>query len=238
MNITWVTTTEVATTRVNDYDIYIKRINLDVYNVSITRHTNGCLQYEHDIQCDSLSFAMMEAHRIIELNPVKFISPNFTTLKKSIKGYKVVLIWNSEINHFGLKVIEVRIPKGTIVHKPALDTVDACEGIFKYRAQDAIITSKFASYEKGLSLFIGEMIAYAYPRILIDDLVSNLDDGFKGYYSTGMKVHIPNFSFEDTECAEGFHYFTSKAEAERYLMYYYPVASKLNDIVTEEANNG
>ena len=237
MNITWVATTKSATTRVSNCDIHVKHINRDVYNVAIIRRDNRCLKYERNIECDSLSFAMMEAHRIIELNPVKFISPNFAKLEKSVKGYKAVLIWNSNINHFGLRVIEVRIPKDTIVHNPAIDSIDAGEGIFKYRAQDAIITSKFESYEKGLSLFIGEMIATAYPRIMINCIVSNFD-AVKGHYSTGMKVHIPNFSWEDTECAAGFHFFTSKAQAERYMTYYYPLAAKLNDIVVKEANNG
>lgn len=244
MNITWVTTTESAKTRVNNYEIHVKNVKQGlnqprrVYNVSIIRRDNRYLQYERDILCDSLSFAMMEAHRIIELNPDKFISPNFSTLKKSIKGYKAVLVWNSNINHFHLRVIEVRIPKGTIVHNPKLESIDVNEGMFKYRAQDAVITSKFASYEKGLSLFIGEMIAQAYPQVLINNLVINLGDHVKGYYSTGMKVHIPDFSWYDAECAAGFHFFTSKAEAERYLMYYYPLATKLNVIIAKEANNG
>ena len=237
MNITWVAGTKSATTRVNNYDIYVKHVTRDVYNIAIIRRDNPCLQYERDIECDSMSFAMMEAHRVIELNPVKFISPNFVTSKKSIKGYKAVLIWNSKIHLFGLRVIEVRIPKGTIVHVPRLESIDVVEKeMFKYRAQDAIITGKFASYEKGLSLFVGELIAQTCPRVLINCLVSNFDS-VKGHYSTGMKVHIPDFSWQDAECAEGFHFFTSKAEAERYMMYYYALAAKLNDIIVKEAQN-
>lgn len=242
MNIKWTVTETSARTIVSNYDIFVYRDETAsgrvYYDITMIDRNNSQIRYNRTITCDSVTDAMVEAHRIIELNPAKFISPNFTTLKKSIKGYKAVLIWNSKINHFGLRVIEVRIPKGTVVHTPAPDSVDYEEGMFKYRAQDAIITSKFANYEKGLSLFIGELIAQTYPRVWINDLVTNLGDHVRGYYSTGMKIHIPDFSWHDTECAAGFHYFLTQSEAERYLVCYYTLAAKLNDIITKEANNG
>ena len=208
--------------------------------------------------------AMVNAHMLIENHRHDlFQLRSFKTLQKDVVGYKAVILYDSAYDFFTSKVLKVTIPKGTIVHYP-----DVSYGIIidqlKYRAQDAIINYVVGSYATAIDdINDGDILLSAHccsqvfgPFNRIGTLYHRSPDEFikqvkdlGGVYSECMSIHIPDFSWENNECGEGFHYFLTYDEARRYSYRFRGIISALNryvnkkeewyhELLAKEANNG
>ena len=194
--------------------------------------------------------AMIKAHMLIEnhrhdLFPLR----SFKTLQNDVVGYKAVILYSPVHDLFDSRILKVTIPKGTIIHNPDYCSLDDIIGSeLKYRAQDAIINYivdyPYSIYDitdddvilsahrcsQVLDVFDG---GYGYYYFQPDKFIKQVKD-LGGVYSECMSIHIPDFSWEDTECGEGFHYFLTYDDAKRYSIRFGGLINTLNKYVNKK----
>lgn len=197
--------------------------------------------------------AMIQAHMFVENHRHDlFLLRSFKALQNDVVGYKAVILYDSAYDFFTSRVLKVTIPKGTIVHYP--DTITVRMGLkleSKYRAQDAIINYVVGSYATAIDdINDGDVLLSAhccgkvlgpyrnafddrYLRLPPDKFIEKVKD-LGGVYSECMSIHIPDFSWEDNECGEGFHYFLTYDEARRYSARFNGMISTLNRYVNKK----
>lgn len=214
--------------------------------------------------------AMIKAHMFIENHRHDlFQFRSFGKLQNDVVGYKAVILYDSAYDFFTSRVLKVTIPKDTIVHCPDSGFRNIITYELKYRAQDAIINYVVGTYATAIDdLNDGDVILSAhccsqvlgpyrdacdrYLHFPPDKFIEQVKD-LGGVYSECMSIHIPDFSWEDAECGEGFHYFLTYDEARRYSVRFTGMISTLNryvnkkeelyhsgiyNLLTKEANNG
>lgn len=196
--------------------------------------------------------AMIQAHMLIENHRHDlFQLRSFKTLRNDVVGYKAVILYDSAYDFFTSRVLKVRIPKGTIVHYPYIIAMRI--GFIsesKYRAQDAIINYVVGNYATAIDDINDDDVLLSahccsqvlgpyrnafddrYLRLCPDKFIEQVKD-LGGVYSEGMSIHIPDFSWEDNECGEGFHYFLTYEEARRYSARFTGMISTLNRYVNK-----
>lgn len=179
------------------------------------------------------SEAMIMAHMFVENNRHDlFQFRSFKTMRGNVVGYKAVILYSPAYNLFTSRILKVTIPKGTIVHYPDIVFPWNMLAQFKYRAQDAIINYIVGDNAYPIDDIDNDDVilsAYCCSQVVKPYLDANDDylhlhpDKFieqvkdrGGVYSEGMSIHIPDFSWEDNECGEGFHYFLTCDEARKY----------------------
>ena len=197
--------------------------------------------------------AMIKAHMFVENHRHDlFLLRSFKELRNDVVGYKAVILYDSAYDFFTSRVLKVTIPKGTIVHYP--DIIAMRIGIMsesKYRAQDAIINYIVGNYATAIDDINDDDVLLSahccsqvlgpyrnafddrYIRLCPDKFIEQVKD-LGGVYSECMSIHIPDFSWEDNECGEGFHYFLTYDEARRYSARFTGMISTLNRYVNKK----
>ena len=205
--------------------------------------------------------AMIKAHMLVENHRHDlFQFRSFRKLQKDTVGYKAVILYSPACDFFTSRILKVTIPKGTIIHFPDAIFIPGIQSEFKYRSQDAIINYVVDYYNhtindiedgdvllsahccsKVLGPYRDACDGYEYLHLCPDKFIEQVKNR-GGVYSECMSIHIPDFSWDDTACGEGFHYFLTYDEARRYSARFAGMISTLNRYVnkshTKEANNG
>lgn len=196
--------------------------------------------------------AMIKAHMFVENHRHDlFQFRSFEKLQKDTVGYKAVILYSPACDFFTSRILKVTIPKGTIVHYPVLAIAHGeSPSEFKYRAQDAIINYVVDYYNHTINdIEAGDVLLSAHCCSQVIGHIYNVaahylytsPDRFieqvknrGGVYSECMSIHIPDFSWDDTTCGEGFHYFLTYDEAARYSARFSGMISTLNRYVNKK----
>lgn len=272
MNITWKDFVDSKRAYVDHGEIIVREDNDDIGGFVVTIYTK---RFGRGGPIISKPFkteaeAMIMAHKLIENHRHDlFQFRSFRKLQKDTVGYKAVILYSPGLDFFTSRVLKVTIPKDTIVHYPDSGFRNIITYELKYRAQDAIINYVVDYYNHTINdIEAGDVLLSAhccsqvlgpyrdaYDRYLHfppDNFIEQVKD-LGGVYSECMSIHIPDFSWEDTECGEGFHYFLTYDEARRYSVRFTGMISALNryvnkkeelyhsgiyNLLTKEANNG
>lgn len=270
MNITWKDFVDSKRAYVDRGEIIVCKDHEGFVVVIYTTRFGSCSPIRSKI-FKTEAEAMIKAHMLVENHRHDlFQFRSFKKLQKDVVGYKAIILYDSEHDFFTSRVLKVIIPKDTIVHCPGMPHPYATISLeSKYRAQDAIIKHVVDYYNHTIDdIEDGDVLLSAhccgqvlgpyrdvyddgYPHFHPDKFIEQVKD-LGGVYSKGMSIHIPDFSWEDTECGEGFHYFLTYDEARRYHARFSGMISTLNrcvnkgelyhsgiyNLLTKEANNG
>lgn len=218
--------------------VYAKRFN------GSSPFISGPFKTESEAMIKAHTFVENHRHDLFQLRP-------FRKQQKNTVGYKAVILYDSEHDFFTSRVLKVTIPKGTIIHYPSLvDQLLATMSDFKYRAQDAIINYIVGDHAYPIDDISGDDVILSahccsqvvnlfldangdYLHVHLDKFIEQVKDR-GGVYSEGMSIHIPDFSWEDNECGEGFHYFLTCDEARKYSYRFSGLVKALNRYVNKK----